>query len=582
MGSDTRLASFACIACLAVTLPACAATERRFPLRAPIWRDGDLGSFVVACHAAPDKKDPRHISCAPRVDEATLIWDGVDNMVFRPMSEGLGLVTSGEAVDVNSLDEVPDSAWFTNRIGMHPYGLDQLELGACTPAQLLDGTTAADGTWVVDHGKMNGSTDGFRVTIPGKGKFLFKADDADTPEHASAAQTIGAKALYAAGYYTSCEQVVVFRPSVLKLTPGLHWKHNFGEEEPFDQKALNGVLGHTAKQGPFVRMAASLWLPGSNIGAFRFEGTRDDDPGDVVPHQDRRELRGLRLLDAWLERHDERAGNTVDMWHADNQAVPDSSPGHVIHNQLDTSEILGSTWDWDPISVRLGYSYVLDWGDLSGDFVTLGARRRPWDTWQHKPGDSFFALYDVEHFDPEAWKNEYPVSAFSRMTERDGAWMARILARFTPEMVGALARSGRLTDPGKTAYLEQVLQGRLDKVLERYLTRLSPVTDVHVEGTSVCGVDLVEWRGMRDAGAFRYTARVLGAGWLSVERRPGGGVCVPVPHVAADGGAADDAAERYVRVRLEDGVDAGPLIVHLYDLGPARGFALAGLERMDP
>ncbi len=571
------------LACLALALTACAAADRPFPLRAPLWRDPDLTSVRVACHAAPDKKDPRHVSCAPKVDDATLVWDGVDNMLFRPMSEGLGVVSSGEAVDVNSLDEVPDSGWFTNRVGMFPYSLEQLELGACDPSQLLDGTTVADGTWVIDHGKSGGSTDGFRVNIPGKGKYLFKADDAATPEHSSAAQTIGGKALYAAGYFTSCEQVVVFRPSALKLTPGLTWKHNFGAEVPFDEKALDSVLGHTAHQGKFIRMAASSWLPGYNVGAFRFEGTRDDDPGDVVPHQDRRELRGLRLLDAWLERHDERSGNTVDMWQADNPKAPDSSPGHMVHYQLDTSEILGSTWDWEPISVRIGTSYVLDWGDLAGDFVTLGARRRPWDTARRTPGQEFFAFYNVRDFDPEGWKNEYPVSAFSRMTERDGAWMARILARFTPEMVGALTLSGRLSDPRKTVYLRSIIEGRLEKILERYLTRLSPIAAVHVEGTShVCGVDLAEWRGLREAGAFRYTARVLGGGWLPLERRAGGQLCVSLPHVAANLRAADEAPERYVRILIEDGVAVGPMVVHLYDLGPARGFMLAGLERVEP
>src|ERR1035441_5108812 len=138
MAFDARLI------CLALALTACATVDRPFPLRAQIWRDADLNPVTAACHREPDKKDPRHVSCAPRPDEATtLIWDGVDNMLFRPMSESLGVVTSGEAVDVNSLDEVPDSSWFTNRIGMHPYGLEQLELGACAPSQLLDGTTAA-------------------------------------------------------------------------------------------------------------------------------------------------------------------------------------------------------------------------------------------------------------------------------------------------------------------------------------------------------------------------------------------------------------------------------------------------------
>src|SRR5579883_265027 len=560
---------------------ACAATDRSFPLRAPVWRDPDLTPVTAPCHRAPDKKDPAHVSCAPDVRDATLIWDGLDNLLFRPASEALGVVTGGESIDVNSLDEVPDSSWFTNRIGVRPLGLEELDLGACAPSQVLDGTDAADGTWVVDKGKTGGSTSGFRVNVPGKGKYLFKADDLDTPEHSSAAQAIGGRVLYAAGYFTACEQVVLFRPSVLKLAPGLRSKHNFGGEQDFDAKALDAIVEHLPRQGPFVRMVASAWLPGYNVGAFRFEGARDDDPNDVVPHEDRRELRGLRLLAAWLDRHDTRAGNTVDMWMAE-RGAPDGSPGHVVHNQIDTSEALGSTWDWEPISVRLGRSYVVDWGDLAGDFVSLGARRRAWETVRRTPGQEFFAYYNVEDFDPEAWKNEYPVASFSRMTERDGAWMARILARFTPELVGGLALSGRLTDPRRTAYLRSVLDGRLERILGRYLTRLSPIADVRVEAPSrVCGVDLAEWRGLRAPDRFRYAARIVPGGqWLPVERRAGGQVCAVLPHVVADGRATpDDSPERYVRVRVDDGVASGALLVHLYDLGPVRGYVLAGLER---
>ena len=52
-----------------------------------------------------------------------------------------------------------------------------------------------------------------------------------------------------------------------------------------------------------------------------------------------------------------------------------------------------------------------------------------------------------------------------------------------------------------------------------------------------------------------------------------------LPHVAAEGGPAFDAPERYFRVVVEDGVARGPLVAYLYDLGPSRGFRLGGLER---
>jgi hypothetical protein len=569
--------------CVALGIGACAHTEaRRFPLREPMWRDTDLSPVSVACHDEPSEKDPHHISCAPEPRFKAIIWDGADNLLFRPLSESVGIVTSGkESVDVNSLDEVPDSSWFTNRLGMRPMTLKELELGRCTPDLILDGTTAKDGAWIIDKGKMDGNTDGFRVTVPGKGKYLFKADDQDTPEHGSAAQSVGIRIHHAVGYFVPCEQIVYFKPSVFTFKAGLRHKRNFQTEKPFTRTDLDEIFTHSPKRGEFIRMQASAWLPGHNVGIFSYKGTRTDDPNDVIPHEDRRELRAKRLLDAWLGRVDDRSGNTVDTWIADGPGAPDSSPGHVIHNILDTSEALGSVYDMgDDIDKRLGYAYVFDWGDVGSDFITLGALTNVWDTVQKKPGKEAFGYYNVQDFVPEQWKNEYAIAAFSRMTERDAAWMARILARFTPEMVKSLAQMAAYTRLDDAAYLNEVLEGRLRKILERYLTRISPITDMHIEGTStLCGVDLAEWRGLRKADAFRYTAKLFGRGFTKVERRAKAVVCVALPHVAPNGKIPDNAPQRYVRVRIEDGVAQGPLIAHLYDLGSIRGYRLAGLER---
>jgi hypothetical protein len=568
----------------------CSAADRAFPLRNPMTTDTDLQSITVACRRSPTPKDPRNLTCAPDVYFSPIIWDGADQMLFRPLSEATGVERHGEAVNVNSFDEVPDSAWFTNRMSLHVPTDDELARGACKPELILDADTAPDGSWVIDKGKTDGSSPGFRVSIAGKGKYLFKGEPPNQPERPSAASVIGAAVYSAVGFNTSCEQVVYFRPSVLKLTPGLIHKGNFGGDEPFDQKVVDKILHDTAHRGDLVRMQASAWLPGYLIGPFTYTGTRRDDPNDVIPHDNRRELRGGRLLAAWLDHFDAREQNSMDTWMADGpdaKGKPDSSPGHVVHYYLDTSDCLGSEWDWEQVSRRLGYSYVADWGDMGRDLLTLGIPKRPWDRVRREPGMEIFGFFNVTDFVPEQWKNEYPNAAFSRMTERDAAWMARILAHFTPEMVSTLAQMGRFSDARKTEYLASVLQGRLDKILERYLTRLSPLADVQVVGTDqLCAEDMAETRRLRPHEDFHYAAWLRSHGEpvraLPVTRSGERRICVSLTHVAPDGGAGDASPERYVRVAVVDGVARGPLLAHLYDLGPARGYRLVGLERKEP
>lgn len=575
-----------CSPLLLVVAAAGCATDRGFPLRDPMSVDTDLRPVSVACRPSPTPKDPQHVSCAPDVYVSPLIWDGADNMVFRPLSEAVGIEHHGEAVNVNSLDEVPDSSWFTNRIGAHPLTTAELARGACSPALILDPNGSADGTWLIDHGKTNGSSPGFRVSIPGAGKYLFKGEPPEQPERPSAASAIGAAAYAAAGFNTSCEQIVYFRPSLLKLAPGLTHQGNFGAMVPFDQKAVDKILADCPHQGGLVRMQVSAWLPGYLIGPFSYTGTRSDDPNDIIAHDDRRELRGGRLLAAWLDHFDAREQNSMDSWIAEShekKAKPDASPGHVVHYYLDTSDCLGSEWDWEEISRRLGYSYIADWGDMARDLVTLGIPTRPWDRVRREPGEEIFGFFNVKDFEPDQWKNEYPNAAFSRMTERDGAWMARILAHFTPEMVDALGAMGQFSNPNKTAYLTSVLQGRLGKILQRYLTHLSPLTDAHVEnGDQICAVDLAKWRGIAPPNRFQYVARLAGGAQLPVATRDDGTLCATLPRVAPDGQIADDARARYVVVRIDDGVAAGPLLAHLYDLGSSRGYRLAGVERPEP
>ena len=234
---------------------------------------------------------------------------------------------------MNSLDEVPDSSWFTNRLGVRPVSLEELRLNECKKEVLLDPDHAPDGSWLIDQGKTSGSTPGFRISVPGKGKYLVKVEATGLPERQVAATVIGEAVYYATGYNATCEQALLVRPSIFTLKPGLRAAHgNFGDEYDFDRKALDDMFAKSNKHGGLLRISASAWVPGYVTQQFRYEGTRSDDPNDVVPHQDRRELRASRLLSAWIDHFDAREGNSLDTWITDVKGgPPDASPGHLVH-----------------------------------------------------------------------------------------------------------------------------------------------------------------------------------------------------------------------------------------------------------
>ena len=579
MASERQLVATVLVSVLA--LSACSGGEPRFPLREPMSKDTDQRPVRVECEKRESDDDPNHVACAPEPYVSPLVWDAVDNSVFRPFARVFAVDPAGPAPNVNALDEVPDSAWFTSRIGAKKPTREELLRGACDPGQMLDGETAAPGSWVIDKGKPNGASPGFRIRV-GKLKFMLKTDTKEQPERPSAASAIGAAIYHAAGFNTSCEQIVYFDPKVFTLKPGLKVTDNSGIARPFDDEALAEVLDQATRRGALLRMQASAWLPGYLLGPFRYEGTRSDDPNDVIPHEDRRDLRGARLVAAWLNHFDAREQNTMDSWIAQNPDVSDASPGYIRHYYLDTSDSFGSEWDWDGISRRLGRSYLLDFGDIGLDFVTFGTTKRPWEKARRTRGFESFGYYHYWDFDPEAWKNEYPNPAFSRATEHDNAWMARILSRFDRADIEALVTLGKFSRPEQAAFLSEVLEQRLRRIVDRYLFRLSPIADARAEGTArICATDLARRRAARPDRAFRYAAtahRASGSRAARVETSSDGKLCVTLPHQVAANARNDDVS-RYVVVAIANGTARYPVLVHLYDLGPENGYRVVGLER---
>ena len=548
---------------LALTLMGCASTAARFPLRAPLTRDDDQTPFAKA----------------PEEYYSPFAWDGANYMVFQPVSRFFAMDPAGPATNVNAFDEVPNSSWFENRLGSRPMTADEMSRGPCSD-KTLD-PNAADGSWLIDKGKDNGANPGFRVNIAGVGKFMLKTDPETEPDRATGATAIATRIYHAAGYYAPCDSVVYFRPALLKLKPGLTSTDNQGTTKPFDQATLSRILRQASHKNGLVRMVASAWLPGKPIGPFRYEGIRRDDPNDAVPHEDRRELRGARLLAAWLNHFDSREQNTLDVFLPLDKNNK-SGPGFVRHYIIDLGDCFGSQWTVDAISRRLGTSYVFDAGHVAEDFVTLGARRRPWERVRLTGG--IFGYFSARDFDPESWRGEYPNPAFMRMTEQDGAWMARILTAFSDPLVRAAIDVGKY-DAASAEYLTQTLIARRQAVLRRYLNRLSPLAHVTTSQQGVCAIDLARQAGVvpNEGLSFRaylYRGRQLEPGPKPRFRNvPAPEVCLDLAHATLPASLPESAPERYVVLDIGNGYAPGPLRLHLYDLGERGGFRLVGIER---
>jgi hypothetical protein len=186
----------------------------------------------------------------------------------------------------------------------------------------------------------------------------------------------------------------------------------------------------------------------------------------------------------------------------------------VRHALIDWGDCLGQLWRGSGAHARWsGNVYFFDPSQILLDFVSLGARVHPWERARFGPAGARLGYFGGSHFEPEAWAPHYPNPAFSRRTERDLAWMARIIARFDDAMIRAIVERAKIMDPVMREELVRALLMRRDRILQRFLTRLSPLTDPRVtpeaSGVRVCFEDLAVLRGLP---AGRNWAMVTRAG----------------------------------------------------------------------
>ncbi len=539
---------------LLLGLVGCGSGFRQFPAAEPLWHDPDRRPF----RAEPEEYF------------SPFYWDGANQMVFRPAARFFAVDPAGEAVNVNAMDEVPDSSWFTRRIGSFPMTPGEFAEGACGGHAPID----AAGPWTVKGAKPNGANPGFIIKAADGRRYLLKFDGVVQGPRATGADVIVSKIYWAAGYFTPCNAVTFFDRSILRIDPEATSETAKGEKVPITERDLDTVFEKAVRlpDGRY-RASASLFLDGRPIGPFTYEGTRSDDPNDVIPHEDRRDLRGTYVLAAWTNHFDSREQNTLDTWHE-----VKGQGGYIRHNLIDFGDCLGSIWEPPEMGRRIGHSYYLDFGDVLGDLVTFGIGSRPWDPSRARFGKSgsVFAYFGVERFVPDAYKPGYPNPAFLRHGERDAAWMTRIIAAMTPDHVRAAVAEGKFLDRALDAELERLLLGRRRKILERYTSRLSPLSHPEVTAgagsAELCARDLAVASGVAPARSYKARAWLgttpasadIGAPRVSGER-----VCVSLP------GPRD-----YAVVDLAARGAPAPLRVHLRGQ-PSGAWRVVGVERPD-
>jgi hypothetical protein len=429
---------------------------------------------------------------------------------------------------VNTLGDVPDSEWYVNRHYRRPMTPGEIEKG---PA---GAPPSRDGKWTVVAAKNEGVTAGFTIVDSTGRRFVIKFDPVDYPELATAADVIGSRFFHALGYHVPANHVVYFTRDDLVLGADTNVVDLQGRKRKMTTKDLWEVLGkvHLQKDGRY-RAVASLYLTGKPVGPRRWHGTRRDDPNDTVPHEHRRDLRGMRVFAAWLAHDDSRSINSLDM------LVDDGVP-HIRHYLIDFGSTLGSASN-GPNSPRSGHVPFFSWKQTAEEFFTLGLYLPNWSLAKY-PNYPSIGRIEYQRFDPERWVPEYRNPAFENMLPDDAFWAAKQVAAFSDEDIRAAVHAGQLSDPKAEEWLVECLVQRRNKIARAYLTKVLPFDRFRIEDGNLVSDEI----GLNWNAPTKYAIRWLRTKRNEIDR------------------SIDGASGQKLPVRVKDLLQDELLLAHLY------------------
>ncbi len=528
----------------------------RFSDRAILWREPDTAPIPV-----------------PATTDALPDYIGLRDVAYLPLDRELKLDYFREAVNVNALDEVPDSTWFED-LRRIADDRGQMRLRSFSSAQMERGAMLDDPEpkppFTVTKGKGAGANLGFEVKDALGRKYLFKMDPPGLVGLDTSTEVVATRLAWASGWNVPSETLVDFKASDLRLSPEATTRDpRLNSKLPLTRALLDQML-HTAPAAAdgTIRAIASRWIAGQIVGPFAYFGRRHDDANDRVPHEDRRDLRGFGTFSMWINNIDSLETNTLDSY------VGKTGKGHLLHYQQDVGGAFGARAE-EPISWWMGTDIYLAPSRILTSLLTVGLIKQPWD------GDNVrvdrarlvaaypeLGNFDWEHFEPAHWHPVLDNPAFERQTRRDRYWGAKRVLAFNEEELRGAIRSGHYR-PQAAERLFEVLWKRRERIARAYLAPVAALDFFRFEKGGMCFDDLWVVAGLGGENVTRYA--VSGDGVIPPGESEGGPQCV---------GLRVQDGYRVVELRVQRAGErhfGPPVRVHFVERGADR--RIVGIER---
>ena len=473
------------------------------------------------------------------------------------------------AQGVNTLGEVLDGAWYANRHGRTRMSLEELQRGSGN-----DQPPSMAGPWHVLLLKYQELRPLLVFRDSNDRVFLLRFDSREAPELATGAEMISSRFFHALGYYVPDTSLVRFNRDQLVVETNASDISSNAEARPLLPTHIDRLLADVARGSDGRYRAVALRVPTDGVsllGPFQLFGTRTDDPNDIVPHEHRRELRGLQVFSAWLNHTRMDALHTIDI-----VVQPEGQPPHIRHYLFDFAATLGSAitgakpvWEGrDPI-----YGRASALRNIAG----LGVYSPGWMRAQY-PDLPAVGGFDSKTFEPEKWTSLYDPAPFANRLPDDAFWAARQVAGFTDDDIRGIVQVAQYSDPKAASWIADCLIERRNRIARAYFAQVLPLDAIAVRGTELTFVDLAVQHQYVPPRRYR-------ADWLMYDARAGkpstvlrstsAGQAIPTEATAAPVGS-------YVLARIMAEGISPEMDVHVYLRREPEGLRVVGIEREWP
>ena len=204
-----------------------------------------------------------------KVYEIQQMYEMVYNLFVTPDYKPSG----ARAENINTIDEVPDSSWFTNRVGSKPIMIEELVKGP------LEGAPPDPSHWVLTREKTAGAHPGFTATDAKGDTWFLEFDPPYFAEGATGAVEVATKIFWGLGYNQVESFLTTFDPKKASIDPKATLRRPSGKRRAFRQDDVNAILErvHRNKDGTY-RVIAGRLIGGKVLGNFTFEAHAPTTP----------------------------------------------------------------------------------------------------------------------------------------------------------------------------------------------------------------------------------------------------------------------------------------------------------------